>query len=186
MQKLNNRALLRRCIKSDKAAWDEFVQRFSKLVYWAIRKKLSQIPYHYSQPDIEDIFQNIFVLLWEKGKLRQIKNRDNISAWIVMVAANCVRNYFRNKRDEFVDIGSFDCSSGEKLEQKQLNDILGEALSHLSARERIVLKLNYLHQKTHQEIAAILKMPTNTVSSLVKRAKEKLRQKLAAVGWQNF
>ena len=186
-------SLLRRCINGEKPAWDKFVEHFSQLIYWAIRKKLNRSGWAYTQQDIEDIFQNVFILLYEKGKLRQVKNKENISTWLVIVAANCTTNYFRNKSQKFIqkeptlEEASFEhYEMAEPLEQERQDEILETAIKALSARERIILQLHYLHNRTHQEIGEILKMPMNTVSSILKRNREKIKEKLEKQGWKKF
>lgn len=178
MTDLSGATLILRCINGEKRAWDKFVQQFSPLILWAIKKRLSRANYHYSQQDLEDIFQNVFVLLWEKAKLQQIKSRDNISTWLVMVAANCALNYFRNKKEQPIDpkltleiASSSNCHISETVK-------LEEVFNLLPPRERVILQLSYLYDKTHQEIGEILKMPANTVSSIIGRTKERLKKRL--------
>jgi len=190
---LSNSSLVARCINGDRPAWDKFVERFSPLVFWAIKDTLGQARYSGNREDIKDIFQNVFVLLWEKGKLKQVKDREKLSGWLAMVAANCVYNYFRNKREALPGkellpekTASLDCPASRALEQERLHDIIKEGLNCIPARELIILKLNYFYNKTHEEIGRILKMPANTVSSIIKRAKEKIKEELEKQGWKNF
>ena len=186
-------SLVARCINRDRLAWDKFVERFSPLVFWAIKDRLSQARYPGNREDIEDIFQNVFVLLWEKGKLKQVKDREKLSGWLAMVAVNCVHNYFRNKREGPLgkelfpeNTVSLDYAAANTPAQEKLHDIIKEGLDCLSARELIILKLNYFYNKTHQEIGRILKMPANTVSSIIKRTKEKIKEELKKQDWKNF
>ena len=193
MQDLDDQSLVARCNYGDRVSWEKFVERFSQLIFWAIKERLKRANFRHNQQDIEDIFQNVFVLLWEKEKLQQIRNRGNISGWLVMVAANCALNYCRNKRDGLLrkefsleKVHSADCGADEAIDQQKLHNILERIFSYLPVRERIILKLNYLYDKTHLDIGKLLKMPTNTVSSIIKRTKEKLRLELKNQGWENF
>ena len=186
-------SLVARCINHDRLAWNKFVERFSPLVFWSIKNSLTRDGYPYNWQDIEDIFQNVFCLLWEKGKLQQIRDRESISAWLAMVAVNCAFNYFRNKREgplgkELLPekTASLDCVADNTPVQERLQDIIKEGLNCLSAREVIILKLNYFYNKTHQEIGRILKMPANTVSSIIKRTKEKIKEELKKQDRENF
>ena len=185
MRNLSDSSLVERCINGDRAAWDAFIERFSSFIYWAIKKKLSRTNYSYSEQDVEDIFQSVFVLLWEKGKLRQIRDRESIKAWLAIVAANCAHNFFRNKReillgnDDVIEkLAPADCSMNEFMHQEGLKDAVRDILNSLSAREQTIIKLSYLHDKRHREIAEILNMPENSVSSIIKRAKDKLAKRL--------
>lgn len=186
---MNVQLLVGRCIDRDKNAWDDFVERFSGIVFWAIREKAKGITSHYSQQDVEDIFQNVFTLLWEKERLKQIKNREKITSWIVIVAATCTMNYFRGRRKEGLrvtipaDEGYAQIDNRKTTEQERLYGVLEELINFLPCRERVILRLSYLHGRTHQEIANLLVIPQNTVSSLIKRSKEKLRKELQTRGY---
>lgn len=192
MPKPDDSSLVARCIKRDRLSWNKFVEHYSGLVFWAIKETLNNSGYPYKQQDIEDIFQDVFVLLWEKGKLQQVKNRENISAWLAMVAANGAHNYFRNIRETLHNKGNLqqttpaDYQISLTLEQERSEGLIEKALRMLTPRELIILKLNYFYNKTHQEISQILKMPTNTISSIIKRAKEELRRNLTREGFKNF
>lgn len=193
MQNLSNQSLVIQCIKGNKRSWHQFVERFAQLVLWSIKQKLRQLNFYYQEQDIEDIFQDVFVLLWEKGKLRQIKNREKLSGWLAMVAANCAINYFRNKSERLAEpendlekIATVSFNSSENIKQNNLHLILTELLKSLPCRERIILQLNYLYKKTHREISQILKIPENTVSSVVKRTKERLKNEFKNKGLEIF
>ena len=107
-----------------------------------------------------------------------------------MVAANCACNFFRNKSKVSIKQASLsdetvasDYTAAETITQEELSGAIEQAFRSLSAHEHIILKLNHLYDKTHQEIARILRMPVSTVSSLAKRSKERLREQLKNQGW---
>jgi RNA polymerase sigma-70 factor (ECF subfamily) len=196
MQGLNNSSLVARCINRDHLAWNKFVERFSPLIFWAIKAGLARFGFSYTRQDTEDIFQNVFVLLWEKEKLQQIRSRESITSWLAIVAANCACNFFRKKgerplKDELLPERLASPDGGQTTGIAQVNPgnidaILKHAFNYLSSREVIILKLNYLHNKTHQEIASLLNMPVNSVSSIIKRTREKLKEKLKEQEWENL
>ena len=57
----NESELIKRCLNKDKKAWGEFVDKYSRLVYWAIHKKMATTRFNCQQADIEDIFQDVFL-----------------------------------------------------------------------------------------------------------------------------
>jgi RNA polymerase sigma-70 factor (ECF subfamily) len=186
MAGLSNAALIGRCINGEKKAWDRFVQQFSPLIFWAIKNKFSRVSYHHNHQDIEDVFQNVFVLLWGKAKLQQIKDRDSISGWLVLVAANCTVDYLRAKNTRMIpaktlteEMVSVECPRSQPQTQKEINRLLEDTLNSLPAREIVILKLNYLYNKTHQEIGEILHISANTVSSIIRRTKQRLKERLS-------
>ncbi len=193
MHLLSDSSLVARCIRRERPAWNEFVERFSSLVFWAIKNKLEGAGYAYNRQDLEDIFQNVFVLLWDRGKLKQLRNRQNISGWLVMVAANCAHNFFRNKKALLLEEEALeqqadftDVTAEKSLDRESLQVAVDEAFRLLPANEVIILKLSYLYNKTYRQISQILNLPEGTVSSVIKRAKEKVRQRLKQGRWENF
>ncbi len=85
---LADKELVGRCIKRDHLAWKHFVERYSKLVFWAIKERLSSRGCYCSQEDLADVFQDVFANIWINNKLRQVKNRERIKTWLIMVAGN--------------------------------------------------------------------------------------------------
>ena len=62
--------------------------------------------------------------------------------------------------------------------RKEIYGSVNEAIAKLPKKERLIAKLNLLHQKTHEEIAKITRFPVGTVSSSIKRSKDRLRERL--------
>lgn len=197
--------LIRNCVRKDKRAWDIFVERYSKVVFWAIRDRLKRFGYDFEEGDIEDIHQDVFISLWSDNKLTQVKDRDKIAGWLAMVAGNAAIDYFKKMRRQsppnslsiYEEIYK-SVSGGDKTledvlpsrdtgpdKQANLNDIsrfVGSAIDSLKPKEKMVIKLNLLHGMKHRDIAEALKMPVNTVSTTIARAKEDLRVKLSRNG----
>ena len=194
--------LINRCIQKDHLAWGEFVTRYSGLVYWAIENRLKKWDYLYRTEDIEEICQNVFLGLWKKNKLEQLKDQRKISSWLVIVSGNEAVDYFRllksqtppnaisifeeiiqkNKALSIADIlPSRELSPSSKTELTEIENALEEALDSLPGKVKVIIKLNLLYNKKYREIAEILHMPVGSVSTAIKNTKKFLKQKL-----QNF
>ena len=78
----NTHDLIERCIKREEKAWSEFIDRFSGLVYYSARERLRRNSFSFSEQDIQDIVQNVFVDIWEKSRLAEVRDRDRIKAWL--------------------------------------------------------------------------------------------------------
>jgi len=187
--------LIEGCIKRDLAAWSEFVTKYSGLLSISIVNRLEKYGFHLPAEDIDDIKQDILASLWKDGKLKDVRNRQDISYWLAMVAGNKAITYLRKKRGSkepqpvsiFENIGEksleeliespLPCPS-EELAADELAARIESEIDALAAKERLIIKLNILYGKKHDEIADILNMPSGTVSSCIKRAKDKLRKKL--------
>ncbi len=211
MKGLSERALVNLCIEKDASAWSSFVNRFSNLIYWAIKDRLRRYNFQFVEQDVEDIYQELFVSLWEKNGLTEIKDRAKVSSWLVMVAGNEAIDHFRKKKNEGPRISAsifqrVSSDVGEAAEElmltgtlssseddpsrivylKELDRILEATIETLSPRERQAITLSFLYGKKHREIAQLLKISINTASTIIRRVRTKLRKELKKKGIKDF
>ncbi len=187
--------LVEACIKGDLAAWSALAQKYYALVYLAIEKRLKKYGFTLPRQDIEDIRQNVLASIWRDGKLRNVKNRKDISFWLAIVAGNAAMEHMRHKHAAEVPaaVSFSDKCAGEELialvpsaepdpadrsARNEAERMINAAVRSLPPREKLIMKLNIYHDKKYHEIAEILNMPVGTVSSHIKRARERLRKKL--------
>ena len=187
---MNEAELIKLCLEKDKKAWSIFIERYSRLVYWSIRKRLLISGFQCDESDIEDIFQEVFLMILRDKKLSQLKGAKFIPGWLAMVASNKTVDFIRknSRREEnlVVENEAFvDYSLGQDLFDQDIFKVVKEVIDTLSDKERIIITLNLLEEKTHGEIAGILRIPANTVSTVIARTKEKLRQGLKERGVEN-
>ena len=90
---------VQRCVKGDKQALDEFLNKYSRLIYNYIQNVLSVKGYAFSQNHINDIFQEIFCSLAKDNfkKLRSFKARNgcSLASWLRQVSINFTIDYIR-------------------------------------------------------------------------------------------
>lgn len=179
--------LIERCIKREEKAWSEFIRRFSGLVYYSARERLARSGFRFSAQDIQDITQNVFVEMWEKSRLSEVRERHKIKAWLSVMSQTRALNYMRKKKErllaenELFRIENIVSDNGEDA-RLELAEELETAIEPFEPREKIILKLNIIHGKTHKEIAEFMKIPINTVSTIISRKKEHLRKLLRKEG----
>jgi len=191
----NDALLVEECIAGNKKAWQDFTRKYLSLITIAIEVRLKKYGFRLSHADIEDIRQDVLVSLWRGKKLEKIRNRDNICYWLAIVSGNMAIGYVRKKMSlEPVEPVSIFDMTGErtiadiipsprknpedKLSQSVISEKIDELIESLPTKEKLVIRLNLIHGKKYDEISDILKMPAGTVSSYVKRAKERLRNGL--------
>lgn len=193
--------LVEKCIDKDKSAWDEFIRIFQNLVYQTVKLRLSRSNFQFEPQDLEDITQNIFLDIWEKDKLRQIKDHSRIRSWLCILSQNYALDYIRKKgkftyRLSFPMDSSFDTELTledilvsnlpnpiQEAEFNELKDTLDNLVNKLPARQQLIMKLNIFYQKTHKEIAQILGISVNSVSSIIMRVKQKFKRSLKEKGY---
>lgn len=175
--------LIERCIKREEKAWSEFINRFSGLVYYSARERLKRDGFRFNEQDVHDIVQNVFVDIWEKSKLAEVRERNKIKAWLSIVGQTRALNFMRSKRERLLneeELSSVENIVSDKGAEYRagLIEELEMAVEKFPPREKIVLKLNIIHGKTHKEIADFMNMPINTVSTIISRRKKFLRKNL--------
>lgn len=188
---MNEIELIRRCLQKEKKAWDVFVRKYSKLIYWAIRKRLNASGFKFSQDDIDGIFQDVFLSILEGDKLGQLKDPKIIPGWLAIIASNKTVDFMRCKIKEdkklVIEMPVLkDDKFEEELYKRDLLNVLGNIIDTLPAKEKIVISLNLIEGRTHKEIAEITAMPVNTVSTIIARTKEKVKKGLERVGLKDL
>lgn len=199
---LTLRELVNRCIGKDKAAWNEFVLRFKAIAEKSVRLRLNRHNFPHTIEDVKDITQSIFLDIWEGNKLELVKDQEKITGWMVIVAQNAAVDFIRKTRnltrqspvvlnEEGVEFDITDTLTAksnpvDELSTLELADTLDTLINAFEPRDRLILKLNLLHSQSHKEIAALLKLPRNTVSTIIRRSLLKLRESLERRGYKNI
>ena len=133
---------------------------------------------HLKNPaDSEDIFQTVFL----KYLLRDqpFENEQHEKAWMIRVTINAckdlLRSFFRSRTVPLEQL----VEAPQPFEPDE-RDLL-EAVLALPAQYKDVVYLYYYEQYTALEIAQILHKNVNTVYTLLRRARERLRKDLEGV-----
>ena len=199
---LSEEDLIQGCIRRDKQSWDEFVGRYSKLIYWSIRKTLPEPPD--GDPALADeIFQEVFERLLEKELLTRLKTAGGIKAFLCVLACHATLDKLKGLRRYQSRAFSLEGGAssedgsrvlGEKLAgpgalgpesqaiARERSALVENALSGLSPREKFCVELYYFEGQSHGQIAGVLGMPVDTVSTLIRRAREKLKEEFRRKG----
>jgi len=191
--------LIEKCINKDHLAWAEFISRYSDIAFRAIRKRLENHNSDFNIQDVEDLRQAFFMKLWHEESLAQLKDSENINYWVCLVAANFATDFYRRSQKDILKdavsifdevvinnqkkaLHNFLKSSFPSVKEKNALDTLDGIISDLNPKEKIALKLNLFHKKKHREISKILKIPIASASSLLSRAKKKIKNNLQENG----
>jgi len=190
--------IIHSCVKGKAGAWNEFVERFSGLVAWSIKERLSKSGYRFTNQDSEDILQETFLSIYKENKLAGLKDCSKIAPWLCIIAGNiamdkirCIKGGILSER--FVPLSENIENSGlalsdilkddapsaiENIEQSERGSIITEAINCLKPREKIVINLYYTNNNTIKEIASLLNMRQGSVSSLIARARKKIKKNM--------
>ena len=138
----------------------------------------------------EDLFQQTWLRV--AANIRRYDPRRSFEAWLFSVARHLAIDQLRRRRPESLDepLASGD-TPGEllpaagpgaldRLLAQERAALLARALDDLPAYYREVLSLRFEEEMKLEEIAEVLDAPLSTVKTRLRRALERLRQRLAA------
>jgi RNA polymerase sigma factor (sigma-70 family) len=178
---LTDAQLLERFVESrDASAFEVLVWRHGPLVLGTCRKLLGQ------EQDAEDAFQATFMVLARKAA--SIANGASLPGWLYQVACRIAyrlrsqSRYRQIRQQHDVDLATLPARSEDHAAEREWDCVLAEELDQLPTCYRGPLIACYLQGKTHQEAARELGRPLGSMSHLLARGRELLRQRLSRRG----
>jgi len=150
---------VRKCVKGDKGAWGEFVEKYSSLIYNYIHGVLKIKGRSFTQENINDLFQEIFLSLikdnFKKLGTFQAKNGCSLASWLRQVTVNFTIDYIRRLKpvvsiDEEINDGfslkeilsSKAPSAVDALSEDEKLKHLKECIDKLEIDDKFLLELN--------------------------------------------
>lgn len=138
------------------------------------------------EQEVEDVIQDTMLRVY--NKFDTYDNKYAISTWLYTVANSVLNNHFRSKSrqpalsyaKELYDnehTESFDSPENILISNEQ-KDIINKTLNKLSKDFLEVYQLKDVEGKSLKEISEQLGIPTNTVKSRLKRARDTIRGNL--------
>jgi RNA polymerase sigma-70 factor (ECF subfamily) len=159
---------------------EQFVREHARFVF---RVAYSVLRNHH---DAEDAAQETFLrVLRQRGKLAEV---EDPRAWIGTIAWRIavdrrrptVEVEFDSAAEYVTELRARGASAEQIVEQQQMSGVLWGLVETLPAELRDALTLSTVGEMSSAEAGAALGVPEGTVRNRVHRAKEMLRQKLAA------
>jgi len=187
----DDQELISACLSGRKDAWDAFVDRFSRLIYWGIRRTLAGTPFVERVDLCGEIFQELFERLVAKDELARLRDAQSVRKFLSVMACRETLDKIKmlsrlEKRQVSGEFLSAPADPSGTAHGREVNDAVAEVLDDLTPKERACVELCLLDGKTHREAGETLGLPADTVSTVIRRAKEKLKAKLTDKGFTEF
>jgi len=155
-------------------------------LFYSARERLKRNGIAFSQQDLEDVVQTVFVEIWQGNKLQDVRDRKKIKAWLSIVAQTRALNHVFKKKERLlrenelyrIDNIKVEPGPGSGKDEEMLAGKLEEMIEDFDAREKVILKMSVIYGKKHREIACLMQIPINTVSTIIARKKKILRARL--------
>jgi RNA polymerase sigma-70 factor, ECF subfamily len=177
--------LLQRLLRDDPAAWQEIVATYAGLLLAIARRTFAAYGFEVSTHDCEDVVAEVWgnLLRHERRLIQQCLARRQLLPTLHALTRN--RSIDLMRRRKFVTqplAGEGDelpAVDAESAPDAELASLLPQALAELSAKERTLVELFFLHGKKYREIELLTGVSQNSVGPTLTRALGKLRDWLA-------
>lgn len=134
-----------------------------------------------NKADADDIMQEVFLKLYTSGVC--FESDAHAKAWLIKVTANMCKNMLKTPWKRLIQ----PIETAEKLSVPEKSDIsLPEIMMKLKSRNRIVLYMHYFEGYTTREIAEILGIKENAVTSQLYRGRKQLKDLLLKEGYDEL
>ena len=135
------------------------------------------------EEDAENVVQDVFLLLWEKREVLDI--RISLVSYLFSLLKNRILDYLRHKvvAEEYKQELSFKLMSLEQLNytfssEEEIEKVIANAIDKLPERCREIFLKSRIEGMKYREIAEELNISANTVENHIAIALKKLRVEL--------
>ncbi len=185
---------IHKCASGDKSAWNDFFNKYSRLIYSFIHATLKLRGIKQSQDtNVSDIHQGIFVLLmdnnFKKLKTFQARNGCSFAGWLRQVVANHTIDHLRRLKpaislDEPIadDFSLKDVLvSSEKIPNEHVDynnklKELGECIERLDLDEQYFIELHINQKIKLDELKEFFKITRGAIDMRKSRIIDKLKE----------
>ena len=162
--------------KGDPEAFERLHRRYDKRVF--------QYAYTFlrDRTAAEEVAIDTMMAVWHGAA--DFQGRSQVSTWILGIARHKALDAVRARGrvsqqvsiDEAMHLGDGRPGPAETLVVGQQAALTRQALSKLSTDHQEILRLVFYEELPYEEIASLLRIPTNTVKTRVYYAKQRLKQ----------
>jgi RNA polymerase sigma-70 factor (ECF subfamily) len=185
----SDRDLVLACQRREPQAFEELVKRHQKTVF-ALLYQLAP-----DWQDTSDLAQEVFIRVWRS--INNLRNPASFRSWLTQIVTNLFYDELRKRPRRLptvsmdVALGSDESEEGatrdipdesdlphDKLQNKELSEVIREAMLKLPEQFRTAIVLREVEGLSYEEIADITQTEMGTVKSRIARARLKLQEML--------
>ena len=180
MQATSDEVLIGRIAHGDRLAMQVLFARHHVRVYRFVLRLVR------NESIAEDLISEVFLDVWRQAN--RFEGRSAVSTWLLAIARFKALSALRRRPDEALDDDAAEAIEDQaddpevSVQKKDTSEALRKCLSALSPEHREVIDLVYYHEKSVEEVAAIVGIPENTVKTRMFYARKKLAELLKSAG----
>jgi len=180
MEQSSDEQIIIAILEGDKDLYREIIKRYEVKLSRYLRKFIA------NQDDIEDILQVVFIKAYKNLYGFDIKKK--FSSWIYRIAHNEAINHLKKRKGNRISLDDIEYKlidekadiKGE-ADRKFLKNDIEKAMSCLKTKYREPIVLFYLEEMSYEEISDVLRIPKNTVGTLILRGKNLIKDNLEEI-----
>ena len=180
MQATSDEVLIGRIASGDRLAMQVLFARHHVRVFRFVLRLVRD------ESRAEDLISEVFLDVWRQAG--KFEGRSAVSTWLLAIARFKALSALRRRTDAELDEETAEAIEDTSddpevtLEKKDKSAVIRKCLVHLSAEHREIIDLVYYHEKSVEEVAAIVGIPENTVKTRMFYARKRLADLLKAAG----
>ncbi len=160
----HKKSLIIRLKRGDQSAFNEIYRTFSKSLYLKVLRMVKD------QDVADEIIQELFIKFWDHRQ--NLDEERSFQSYLYVIAQNMVYNYFRkqasdqkllqvliNQHDEFT------LSVEELMENKELSQLLSNAVKNLSPQRKQAFTLCKIEGRSYKEASEIMGVSVATINT---------------------
>lgn len=177
--------LMLRIRGGDSRAMEELIRRHQDAVYATVANMLR------SGGDAEDIAQQVFIRIWKGAATYEPSSK--FTTWMFTIVRNLVFNELRRqKRKPVLSSDALEEENGMilsidnapppdiALEHRELSQAVEDAIASLPEQAALAIQLRRYENLSYEEIAQVLDTSVSATKSILFRARNMLKEKLAS------
>lgn len=173
----NDRRLLTAVALGDRSAITDLYESY----YPRLFKFLHRLSRDYGL--VEETINDVMLIVWRSAD--QFRGSSKVSTWILGIAYRQCMKKMRKRRIPRIDAPARLDIVDEHHASAELDDLIANALLHLTPEHRMMIEAVLYLGMTYQEVAEIADCPVNTAKTRVHHARKKLRRVLAKQGYRH-
>jgi RNA polymerase sigma-70 factor (ECF subfamily) len=179
-QETDDRQLIARIADRDQAALRLLVGRHQLRVYRFLLRIVR------NEAVAEELTNEVFMEVWRNAP--RFEGNSTPQTWVLSIAHNRAVSSLRKRREESWDEERAQAIADEgddpevAAQKRDKGALMRRCMDALSAEHREIIDLVYYHEKSIDEVAEVIGVPSNTVKTRMFYARKRIAEMMSAQG----
>lgn len=167
--------LVEKAMSGDEGAFTELILNYQQDLYKIALTRLN------TEYDIEEAIQETMISAFIN--IKSLKDTEKFKKWIIKILINKCNAIYRKRILRLTSLEELDTYKIIESNNSEIDSQLDfySIIKSLDKKERTIIVLYYSEKYTTKEIAKILNKNENTIKTILRRAKIKLRDKYQGI-----